>query len=96
MQIPTQANGTEKINFVQNELLEAQDEQRLEPRTQSQTNSSDSPLETMAKVHGTKISNRKAKSLVYKGGGWAKMQAELLLLKKAMREQEELIDELKE
>lgn len=56
-------NAAEKINSAQNELLEVQDGQRLEPRTQSQTGSSHTPLETMAKINRPKVSRRKAKSV---------------------------------
>jgi len=63
VQLPAQANGTEKINSAQNELLEIQDEQRLEPRTQNETGSSHPPLEAMAKINRPKVSRRKAESV---------------------------------
>jgi hypothetical protein len=64
VQLPAQADGTEKIKYAQNELLGTQDEQRLELRTQSQTSSSHSSLETVGEVHRPEIVRRQAKSLL--------------------------------
>ena len=62
VQLPAQASGTEKIKFAPNELLETQHEERLEHRAASPAGSSDSPRETVAKVHRPKIVRRQAKS----------------------------------
>jgi len=63
VQLPAQAGGAEKIKFAQNELLEAQHEQRLDHSAANSTSSSHSPLETVGEVHRPKIARRQAKSL---------------------------------